>query len=120
MNKSPERRIRNIVIALIAIVAISVIFGFIWPLAQIQFRLRRNGAYAAQIVESLKTRFPEAKIRGVPLYDIEVIVIFADDLAPERRPEVEQCLRTFKADHKIAPIIRLRFFAEDGDHERNL
>lgn len=88
--------------------ALVLFLGFVLPVINIQLRLWRNGAIAAQIVESLRTRFPGANFGGSANYQSEEISIWVKEgMDPERFPEVVQWLRKLKAEQKIAPTIHL-------------
>lgn len=93
-----------------ALVVLALFGGLVWPLVSIQLRLSRNGAIAARLVESLRTRFPGADFRGTASYEQEVIYVsVVGDLDPASRPDVGQWLRRLKAEQGIAPEIWLRF-----------
>jgi hypothetical protein len=105
--------------ALPATIVILVLFaGVGCPLISIQLRLWRNGAIAAQLVESLRVRFPGAEFRGIASYEREVIYIqVLGGLRMESRSEVEQLLRGFKSEQRIAPEIWLEFPEFSGEEK---
>ena len=89
-----------------------------WPLVGIQLRLSRNRAVAAQLVESLHSRFPEVSFRGNVAYNREVVYITAINALDETaRQSVEQWLRRLKAEQGIAPTILLRFSDSIGEEK---
>lgn len=101
-----------------AIVALVLFVGIGWPLISIQLRLWRNGAIAAQLVESLRARFPGAEFRGTASYEREVVYIHVvGGLDPDSRPEVEQWLRRLKSEQQIAPAIWLMFPEFTGEEK---
>jgi hypothetical protein len=102
-----------------ALVLLGVLSFFAWPLVNIQLRLSRNGAIAAQLVESLRDRFPDADFRGTASYEQEVIYItVVGGLNKSSRQDVEQWLRRQKTERKIAPAIWLKF--SDDIHDQDI
>lgn len=92
--------------------------GIGWPLISIQLRLWRNGAIAAQLVESVRVRFPGAEFHGAASYEREVVYIsVVGELDPESRLDVEEWLRRLKAEQRIAPAIWLRFPESIGEEK---
>ncbi len=99
----------------LAVFVILVLFVFVLPFIDIQLRLSRNGAIAAQLVESLHIKFPLANFSGTPSYEREVIYIqVGKDLDREWHPEVEQWLRKLKEEKKIKADIWI--WPPDSDH----
>jgi hypothetical protein len=102
----------------IAVVLLVLFVGFGWPLIDIQFRLWKNRAIAAQLVESLQTRFPGAEFRGIASYEREVVyILVGGGLDPKNRPDVEQWLRQLKVEKKVAPAIWLRYPESMGEEK---
>lgn len=105
--------------ALPAAMVILILFGGIGlPVVVIQFRLWRNNAIAARLVELLRARFPTVEFRGSASYEREVVYIgVVRGLDPNSYPEVEQWLRRLKREQRIAPAIWLSFPDSTGEEE---
>jgi hypothetical protein len=104
--------------AVLLVVLVFVVIGFIVPMVSIQLRLSRNGKIARQLAESLTASFPGIRFYGAASYEKEVIYICVVNRLDEAdRQEVERWVREQKAEQNIAPEIWIRFENEDLDKE---
>jgi hypothetical protein len=104
--------------AILALIVLGLVWGFVVPLLDIHFRLSRNEPIANKLVEMLGARYPGTTFRGGASYMRDEIAIWVvgrlDDLS---RKDVEEWLREQKIEQNIKAEI---WFRPDLDSEEQI